>query len=124
MAWIDRLPLIPVPPAPEVDVLGAVDAGAPIDDSRKRRAKYRRLCRRMTEQAAVSLDGVEHRSFRGYHVDHIVPIAYGYRNGILPGLIGSAENLRIVPARANLDKGTALTQEAKDLLASWGLSRM
>jgi hypothetical protein len=41
----------------------------------------------------------------GYHLDHIIPVAYGFVNNIPPEEIAKAENLQMLPWRANMSKG-------------------
>lgn len=50
------------------------------------------------------------------HLDHIIPIIYGFKNGLAPEILADARNLRIVPARKNLSKKQVLTEEAEELL--------
>lgn len=52
-------------------------------------------------------------------MDHIVPISYGYKNSIKPELIGSLENLRIIPHIQNFEKLAKLTEDSKELLNKW-----
>jgi hypothetical protein len=41
----------------------------------------------------------------GYQLDHIVPLRYGFDNGITPEEISSLNNLRLLPWKQNLTKG-------------------
>ena len=41
----------------------------------------------------------------GYHLDHIIPIHYGFVNGILPTIIAGVENLQMLPWKENIVKG-------------------
>jgi hypothetical protein len=43
-----------------------------------------------------------------WHLDHIVPVVYGFRNNIDPKFIGGIENLRFVPWRLNIYNGDKL----------------
>ena len=51
------------------------------------------------------------------NLDHLIPIIYGFKNGLAPELLANLRNLKIVPARDNLRKKQKLTDEAKALLA-------
>lgn len=51
--------------------------------------------------------------------DHIVPISYGFKNNISPELIGSIDNLQLIPTQTNRDKGTKITPRALCLLKRW-----
>jgi hypothetical protein len=50
------------------------------------------------------------------HLDHIIPIIYGFKNNIAPEILADARNLRILPARKNLSKKSVMTEEAETLL--------
>lgn len=49
------------------------------------------------------------------NLDHIIPIIYGFKNGLEPEVLADVRNLRVVPARKNLSKKQVLTEEAKVL---------
>jgi len=40
-----------------------------------------------------------------YHLDHIMPISYGFENSIDPKIIGEISNLQMLPAMVNITKG-------------------
>lgn len=44
-------------------------------------------------------------NLNAYHLDHIYSVAQGFKNGILPYIIGSIHNLRMTPWRDNIAKG-------------------
>lgn len=71
-----------------------------------------------TEKNKVQVSNIELRGV-AYHLDHIVPIHYGYVNKICHTLIGSKENLQMLTALQNLSKGRNLTEPAKELLKLW-----
>ena len=50
------------------------------------------------------------------NLDHIIPIIYGFKNGLSPELIADGRNLRIICATQNLRKKQKLTDEARKLL--------
>lgn len=52
------------------------------------------------------------------NLDHIIPIIYGFKNGLSPELIADGRNLRIICATQNLRKKQKLTDEARALLDS------
>ena len=41
-----------------------------------------------------------------YHLDHMISIYHGFRFGIKPEVIAGKDNLRIIPAQENVDKGS------------------
>lgn len=72
-------------------------------------------------QAATNLTRTLHgHAGKGFHWDHIVPVKYGFENGIAIELICSVENVKRVPAKENLSKGSKLTEESKKILEDWG----
>jgi hypothetical protein len=59
------------------------------------------------------------RCFRGkncYHLDHIIPIIYGYINKIPTEKIGGMSNLRFIRSEVNMRKGYKLTTESHRVL--------
>lgn len=60
----------------------------------------------------------------GHTVDHIVPVSFGFTHDIPPELIGSAENLTMLPFRANIAKGSRITEESAALLREWGFGHL
>lgn len=85
---------------------------------RKKRA-YKADCWAITEDNAANLPNIELRGFKSHHIDHIVPIHIGFKLGIPLELIGSIDNLVIIPAKDNLDKGISITKAAQALVDSW-----
>ena len=72
-------------------------------------------------QAATNLTRQMHgHAGKGYHWDHIVPVKHGYENDIPIELMCSPENVKRVPAKENLSKGSRLTEESKKMLEVWG----
>jgi hypothetical protein len=51
------------------------------------------------------LENFELRSYRGHHLDHIIPISYGYKNKISPEKMGDIKNLQFIPWDENYKKG-------------------
>lgn len=77
--------------------------------------KYRRLADRYTKSSDLTqLSDYEKRgkcdknNYNIYHLDHIVPVFYGFIHNIDPKFIGSLENLRFVPWGCNIRKGSNL----------------
>ena len=89
-----------------------------IKDDLKRRYYY--LCWYYTESQPLHLlKNYEKRCFRGvncYHLDHSLPIIYGYLNNIPPEKIGSLTNLRFIRSTVNMRKGHKLTTESHRVL--------
>lgn len=56
---------------------------------------------------------------REYHLDHIVPIDYCFKNNIAAELCASKENLRMLIGKENVSKGAKLINEAEELLKRW-----
>lgn len=65
------------------------------------------------------LEGFNKRGWKDYHLDHIVPISYGYKNDIPPVLIGSLQNLQFISSEKNLQKRDTLTKKGNQLLLEW-----
>ena len=65
---------------------------------------YKRVWEVTNANNLTLLPNHHRRGFKDYHLDHIIPIAYGYRNYILPQYIGAITNLRFIPRRDNLKK--------------------
>ena len=84
----------------------------PLSKPRKSRLKspwkiYKKLVDEITKsQPLETLENYDKRGFRGYHLDHMISIHYGYKNGIPPKVIGHISNLRMIPHQENLLKGT------------------
>lgn len=57
------------------------------------------------------------------NLDHIIPIIYGFKNGLNPKLLAHPQNLRIVPAKKNLSKRQAITEETSKLLPLLSLAK-
>jgi len=78
---------------------------------------YKKLVWELTEEQPIhTLPNSERRGFRDYHLDHIVPIKYGWKKGINPHLIASIDNLRFIPYQENMEKGVQITEESKEVL--------
>lgn len=89
---------------------------------RRNKRIYKNLCWRLTELNAKSMPDIHKRDFKSFHIDHIVPISFGFKYNINPHLISSIENLRIINADSNLDKGIKLTKDSIFILLKWNIS--
>lgn len=66
-------------------------------------------------QKLETLENHEKRGKYNYHLDHIIPIIYGFENGIPPEVIGGISNLRFIPAKENLSKNRKLVSTPQSL---------
>ena len=57
----------------------------------------------------------EHKRSKDYHLDHIVPISYCYKNEIPEEICAHVDNLRLIPASSNLRKNTKVPQVVPDV---------
>ena len=57
---------------------------------------------------------------KGKHLDHIVPIIYGWRNKIPAEFIGGINNLQMLGGKDNFKKNSLIGREALNLLTLWG----
>lgn len=66
----------------------------------------------ITESQPIHLlENFDLRSFRGHHLDHIIPISYGYKNKISPEKIGDIKNLQFIPWEENYKKGSKVDEK-------------
>ena len=49
-----------------------------------------------------------------YHLEHIVPISYGFMNDIPPEIIGSISNLQFIYWLENIQKGSKYEEKDQD----------
>lgn len=78
-----------------------------------RKAEYYKKVWEITNKNAPNLKGIELRSWKGFHIDHIIPIIYGFKNDISPEEIGSLKNLQMLYHRDNMLKGARLKTKIK-----------
>ena len=76
------------------------------------RDQYYHTVRVLTEQNVVNIPNYD-ESKRGlagvegaHHIDHIIPITTGYKKNIAPEIIADITNLRFIPWKENLTKGS------------------
>jgi hypothetical protein len=67
---------------------------------------YRDKVKILTNEVCHLVEGIEHRSFKGPHIDHKISIRYGYDNNIPAENIAHISNLRMLSAKDNLAKRT------------------
>lgn len=77
--------------------------------------RYMRAVRKLTRELYGSAG-------EGYHWDHIVPISTGFKMQIAPSIMCSAENIRKLPSKENLSKGSTVTEDAQNLLKTWNIN--
>lgn len=69
--------------------------------------QYKALVWKLTREEPLHLlKGFEKRSWKGLHVDHVLSIAEGFKRGLPPETLAHISNLRMLPAKENLGKGT------------------
>ena len=97
----------------------ALKRGRPKSKRAKENGRYeaeiRRRSREWAREQGYTL------SLFGWHVDHVVPISYGKRHrGVCTvERMCSADNLRVIDASTNIDKGIRLTPAARELIDRW-----
>lgn len=57
----------------------------------------------ITEKNAPNVENIHLRG-QDYHLDHRIPISYGFKNNLHPIIIGQLKNLRIITRKHNLTK--------------------
>ena len=68
-----------------------------------------------TEENAVKMFNINNRG-KDYHIDHIIPISYGYKYNINPSVIGSLDNLQLISKKDNFSKNLKVTEQTKEIL--------
>ena len=76
---------------------------------------------KLTEQNAPLLKDIEKRG-NLYHIDHIIPIAFGYKYGIPSDIIGDINNLQIISLKDNFSKGNLITKEVKKMFSYFNIN--
>jgi len=67
-------------------------------------------------QKLYLLENSDKRGWKDHHLDHIYPLAMGFKEKIPPEKIGNIKNLRFIPYEENLSKGSKVTNESKNAL--------
>lgn len=70
------------------------------------RKEYKLLVQELTEQNKESIEGIEDRGYRTYHIDHKISIDYGYRNNIPAEDIAHPSNLHMMWWEDNVSKNS------------------
>jgi hypothetical protein len=65
---------------------------------------YRENVKKLTNKNCHVVEGIEHRSFYGPHIDHKISVRYGYENNIPAEHIAHTSNLRMLSAKENIAK--------------------
>lgn len=79
--------------------------------------EYFSKVRLMTDHAKKNI--LKRKNSNNEHLDHIVPISFGYDNDIPPEILSLPENLQYISELSNLKKGGTLTKESINLLKNW-----
>ncbi len=79
----------------------------------KKTLYYKRVWQITNKQPLTKLNNYTLRRGGGYALDHIYPIAEGFRNNIPADLIGSIDNLQMLPKRINEIKSDRIIQIPK-----------
>lgn len=81
----------------------------------KKQKYYASVWRVTNKQPIKLLENYNKRGRAGqkgaYHLDHIIPIIYGFLNNIPPEIIGNISNLQIITWEENLNKSTKILNE-------------
>ena len=67
-------------------------------------------------QKLYLLENSDKRGWKNHHLDHIYPISLGFKEKIPPEKVGNIKNLRFIPYKENLSKGSKVTNESKNAL--------
>lgn len=75
-----------------------------VNNKMKRQYRYK-VDSHTEKQDIKSLENIEKRSFKDWHIDHIVSVRDGYRFNIPFEMIGDISNLRVISSSENYKKG-------------------
>lgn len=67
-------------------------------------------------QNLASLNHFEKRGVKRYHLDHKFSIMEGFKNGILPHIIGGLKNLEFIPYNENCSKGSKCSINLSEII--------
>lgn len=74
-------------------------------------------CWVLTEENDLTvLPNHDKRGFKSFHLDHIIPISFCYKNNVAPEMVADIRNLRFVHFRTNLKKRDKITERAEKLI--------
>ena len=68
------------------------------------------------KQDINSLKYSEKRGVKGYHLNHRYSILEGFKNNILPSIIGNIKNLEFIPYFENCSKGSKCSIELSEMM--------
>lgn len=74
----------------------------------------------LTECNAPMLKGIEKRG-NSFHIDHIIPLKYGYEYNIDCSIIGDLNNLQVISKEDNFKKGNFITKEVKEVFSFFNI---
>ena len=77
-----------------------------VDSIGEKKLYYNNVWRVTNNQPIEILENFDKRGRNDYHLDHKISISGGFRKDISPEIIGNIKNLRFIPYRENLSKGT------------------
>lgn len=69
---------------------------------------YTKLVRAKSIKALKKVHGKDFIVPNGYHIDHIIPISFGFKNKLSVDVMSDISNLRIIPAFDNISKGNKI----------------
>jgi DNA invertase Pin-like site-specific DNA recombinase len=88
-----------------------------VDDLNKYKSEVMKITR---QQPICELLNYDKRGVSGvdgaYHLDHKFSISEGFKNGILPKIIGNIKNLEFIPWKENVKKRTKCSITIKELI--------
>jgi len=67
---------------------------------------YKKAVWEITESVKHLIEGIELRGFKDHHIDHKISIWQGFKSNIPAHYIGDIPNLRMIPYKENMIKGT------------------
>jgi len=88
----------------------------PLDQKTNYELYSRQVWIETRKQDINSLKHSEKRGTKGYHLDHKFSILEGFKNNILPSIIGNIRNLEFIPYQENLSKGKKCSIRLDELM--------
>lgn len=78
--------------------------------------QYRKKVQYFTNKQPLNqLLNYKERGRNKFHLDHIIPVLYGFLHNIEPEVIGDIRNLRFIPYKSNLKKKDYLDKTSWDV---------
>lgn len=81
--------------------------------------KYNRLVKKITNRQPINMINGHINKGKGYHLDHIVSISYGWYNKIDPEIIGHYCNLRYIIGKENMSKNKKIGMSVELLMEKY-----